>query len=303
MNRLPDFLIIGAQKSAKTWLAHVLRQHPRIFMPEHEPHFFNYPQPIERYLQAFSQAHPDQLIGEKTPDYLHLSRRQIAEVRKLLPHARLIVILRNPIARAWSQARMELSVVNKRQLSQRDLLGLALHVYFARNRLRTKYAQALRRWLKFFPKEQLLVLFYEDLRKDPVDVLQRVFAFLNISPLPRPQLESLVAQRVWASPEHTLPKTLRYALTKQYISQTLLLERMGWRVPSEWPRPEELQTLRTGKPWLPLAASMLTGCMTLLTLPERSLVYIGRCFPSLRLYRFYDRLQHWRFLRLGFSRK
>lgn len=65
LEQLPDFLIIGAQKGATTWLAHVLQQHPRVFMPAEELHFFNYPTSVASYVQAFQRAHPDQLVGKK----------------------------------------------------------------------------------------------------------------------------------------------------------------------------------------------------------------------------------------------
>ena len=73
-------------------------------MPKHEQHFFNFPQPVMCYLKSFQKARPDQLVGEKTPGYLNLTRRQIARVRKLLPDVRLIVVLRKPVPRSWSQA-------------------------------------------------------------------------------------------------------------------------------------------------------------------------------------------------------
>ncbi len=303
MNRLPDFLIIGAQKSATSWLTQLLRRHPNVFIPEHELHFFNRYEPIAHYYKAFASAKPDQLVGEKTPDYLHLTTSQIARIRALLPQVRLIVVLRNPIERAWSQARMEISVVNKRQLTRRDLWKMALHVHLMRNRIRTAYAAALRRWLQFFPRDQLLVLFYEELRSDTAQQINRLFAFLGLPSLAVDHLEALKKQRIWPSPELELPLLLRYLLVRRYYAETLALERMGWTVPQEWPRPEHLHRLRAAYPWLPIAAGICSGLLTLVALPEYLLFSLGRYFPHLNLYRLYDQLQRWRSRRLESKKK
>ncbi|MDQ7040633.1 MAG: hypothetical protein Q9M35_06800 [Rhodothermus sp.] len=122
--RLPDRLIIGGRKSATTWLAHRLRQHPGIYMPERALHFFNEPGPCSRYIAAFREARPDQLIGEKTPDFLHLTARQIARIKQWMPSVWLIVVLRDPVARSWSQARMEVAALSRRSLTRRDHLWL-----------------------------------------------------------------------------------------------------------------------------------------------------------------------------------
>ncbi|SHL06505.1 sulfotransferase family protein [Rhodothermus profundi] len=292
--RLPDFLIIGAQKSATTWLARLLRQHPGVYMPERELHFFNYPGSLAQYQAAFRAARPDQLIGEKTPDYLHLTERQIARIKEWMPSVRLIVVLRDPVARSWSQARMEVAAVNRRPLAWRDRFWLAWHVHLLRNRLRSDYRRALQRWQQFFPRQQFLVLFYEDLYRDPVSFMHRVFDFLGLSALPAQTLHALAKRRVWESPAADMPAWLRYALTRRYCAQTQWLKQQGYQVPASWPNASLVQQLRREERGLSLKAGVLTGMLTVLSLPEHLLVYMGRWFPALRLYRLYDRLQHWR---------
>ncbi len=292
--RLPDFLIIGAQKSATTWLARLLRQHPGVYMPEGELHFFNAPGPLSRYMAAFREARPDQLIGEKTPDYLHLTARQIARVKQWMPSVRLIVVLRDPVARSWSQARMEVAAVNRRSLTQHDRFWLAWHVHLLRNRLRSDYRRALQRWQQFFPRQQFLVLFYEDLQQDPMAFIRRVFEFLELPPLPEQVRHAFAKQRVWESPAADMPRWLRYVLVRRYQGQTRWLQQQGYQVPASWPNEVLVQQLRRAERGLPLKAGLLTGVLTLMALPEHLLGYLGRWFPALRLYRWYDRLQRWR---------
>ena len=100
---LPEFVIIGAAKSATTWLAQNLQAHPQVFIPGPEPHYFSteFHRGQAWYESWFEQAPPDRRVGEKSADYLAHPEapRRIA---KALPHARLIVQLRNPIERAYS---------------------------------------------------------------------------------------------------------------------------------------------------------------------------------------------------------
>jgi len=74
MERLPNVLIIGAQKSGTSWFARLLSQHPDIYFYESEIHFFdktyNYRKGIEWYKGHFNNAPATKWIGEKTPDYL-----------------------------------------------------------------------------------------------------------------------------------------------------------------------------------------------------------------------------------------
>ncbi|MGH8542189.1 MAG: sulfotransferase, partial [Gammaproteobacteria bacterium] len=71
-SRLPDFVIIGAPKSATTWLLANLRAQPQIFMPGPELHFFNrnYQRGLGWYKAQFSAAGQDQIVGEKSASYL-----------------------------------------------------------------------------------------------------------------------------------------------------------------------------------------------------------------------------------------
>src|SRR2546429_2480521 len=108
--RLPDFFIVGHHKSGTTALYEMLKRHPQIFLPTlKEPRFmasdmrsrFRYererrhPETLEEYLSLFSDARPEQRVGEASATYLwsHTAAERIAELR---PDARIIAILREP---------------------------------------------------------------------------------------------------------------------------------------------------------------------------------------------------------------
>ncbi|MCB9758958.1 MAG: sulfotransferase [Alphaproteobacteria bacterium] len=115
----PSWIILGAQKCGTTSLFNYLHQHPLSCRGRlRETHFFDWRWPragsdaerLERYRALFDaerlHRHPSLLTGESTPSYLLLGHRVIPRIRRLRPDARLIIALRDPVERAWSQYRM-----------------------------------------------------------------------------------------------------------------------------------------------------------------------------------------------------
>ena len=105
---LPTFLVIGAPRSGTTWIARNLREHPEICLSKKkELHFFdrdeNYERGIAYYESFFTRCSEQQhAIGEATPDYIHVPVAA-KRIKEHLPHAKLIVSLRNPRDRVYSR--------------------------------------------------------------------------------------------------------------------------------------------------------------------------------------------------------
>jgi len=100
---LPDFVIVGTMKAGTTSLAGNLRRHPEIFMPKGEVKFFNdhWHKGIAWYREIFAEG-AGKLSGEKTPDYMRL-RRYMKRIHTVVPDAKIIVLLRDPVARLMSE--------------------------------------------------------------------------------------------------------------------------------------------------------------------------------------------------------
>ena len=98
-----DFLVIGATKSATTWLQRSLQADPDVFMPDPELHYFSRELQLgdDWYLDQFAGAAPGQRIGEKSNSYLE-DPQAAARIARSLPRARLVAQLRSPIERAYS---------------------------------------------------------------------------------------------------------------------------------------------------------------------------------------------------------
>lgn len=194
--RLPDFVVIGAMRSGSTSLARYLGAHPQVFIaPEKEVRFFDehVGRGLDWYRSRFAAAAPDQLAGEATPRYL-ASPEAMERMAEAVPGARLIVIARNPVDRAWSHYWM---------LRARDLEHRPFDVVLAEERALVAaegpdaprsnllrhgfYAHHLRRVSRLFPREQLHVLTLEDLRARPAEAYAELCRFLGIAddvPLP-----------------------------------------------------------------------------------------------------------------------
>lgn len=219
-----QFLGIGAQKAGTTWLYQNLRRHPEIAFPGgKEMHFWNRdhgPGDIERYLATF--ASPGISEGEITPAYAILSSHVVAEIAHAGPSLRLLYLVRNPVERAWSSALMALERAEMRWGEASDAWFID-HFQSQGSIARGDYAACLQRWLEHFPREQLLVLFHEELQQSPQSVLERACAHIGVSE-PSAEMNRHCQQRVFSGAGHPLPEHLRDFLQALYEPRIQALE-------------------------------------------------------------------------------
>lgn len=207
--RLPNFLIIGAAKSGTTSVARYLERHPDVFMPIREaPAYFacagtppRYAGPnadviaaravwrLSEYLRLFAAWRHEKAAGEKSTQYLSspVAPRAISEA---IPDARLIVILRNPADRAFSQFTHNLRSLREPLKDFRAALEAeperkkANWSYNYWYRERGRYAPQLERYYALFPRTQILVLLFDDLVADAAGVMRAICRHLDISEAP-----------------------------------------------------------------------------------------------------------------------
>jgi hypothetical protein len=203
---LPDFLVAGVPKAGTSALHAALVRHPQLFLPEvKEPKFFltdgpppsaggpgdrqTYQEHVWRradYEALFDPAPPGTLRGEATPFYLH-DLASHGRIARLIPHARLILVLRDPVDRAhsnWSHLwgaglEPEADFLRAVQLEPaRRARGWAAFWHYTDL---GRYGSQLRHLLEHFPREQILLLRYRDLRDDPRGTVDRVCRFLGVA--------------------------------------------------------------------------------------------------------------------------
>ncbi len=196
--RVPDFFIVGHHKSGTTALYEMLKRHPQIYMPDvKEPRFFasdlrslvnqssssGLPQTYDQYLALFDSARPKQLVGEASPSYLR-SHTAAGEIAGVQPQARIIAILREPASFVRSlhyqllQERVETETDLRKAFSQEEIFRRGQRML--RYSDHVHYADQLRRYHEAFPKEQVLVLIYDDFRRDNEATVRSVLRFLDV---------------------------------------------------------------------------------------------------------------------------
>lgn len=101
---LPHFIICGTQKGGTTALLYYLRQHPNIYMPRREVHFFSWywNKGVKWYKKHFRYGFRPVIFGEKSPSYMLNADVVAKRMKEVLPSPKLIFMLRNPVERAYS---------------------------------------------------------------------------------------------------------------------------------------------------------------------------------------------------------
>ena len=196
--RLPHFLGLGTQKGGTTSLQRLLEQHPGVYLPPcKEVHYFSLhsQQPPSWYAAHYNETGPRQQRGDITPFYL-FHPDVPARIRALLPHARMIVLLRDPVERALSQVfharrhgfeALEVAdalAAEPERLASGNAYSFQKHSYVARSR----YLEQLDRYEALFPKQQLLILKSEDLFTNTAHVWEKIQRFLKLRTIPLTEL-------------------------------------------------------------------------------------------------------------------
>jgi hypothetical protein len=256
---LPDFVIIGAAKAGTTSLYGWLSEHPYVAPATHkEVHYFDYNYyrgedwyrahfPPERQRAAFAAEHGRPfLTGEASPPYIaHDWAPQ--RLARLLPNAKLLVTLRNPVDRAYSQFQMSRREDEEPLESFADAIDAEaqrLAPELTRTRvdrrynswpigcwsylMRSRYAEQLERWFALFPREQFEVMTLEQLACEPQQALDRVHRFLGLPPHRYDDLKPLHTASYDAIPAGVRRRLTEYFRPHNERLYELLGTDLGW---------------------------------------------------------------------------
>jgi hypothetical protein len=183
-------------------------------------YFFGKPDD-EWYASLFEQG---RVTGEATPDYAILDEDTIAHVHGLMPDARIIFMMRNPIERPWSAMDMRLRIRGQEVHEVKD------RKFYRRfdnrgSRSRTDYLRTLENWGAFYPQEQIFVGFLEDVRFFPRELLRSVYSFLGVDPAFEPPLTE---KKIHSGSRDTIPTRFAVYLARAYHEELRALhERFG----------------------------------------------------------------------------
>jgi len=191
------FLVAGAQKAGTTALFDYLAELPALELPPiKEAHFFDDEERVDWSAPDYARYHdlftgPDRLWGEATPIYFYWPNA-LERIRAYNPAMRLIFLFRDPVERAWSHWKMEYA-----RGEESEPFGWCIRDGRARMAQGTPYpgfhrvysyvergfyGRQLARALSLFPREQILILSSEDLKRDPGATLGAICRFLDVPP-------------------------------------------------------------------------------------------------------------------------
>jgi hypothetical protein len=224
--RAPDFIGIGAQRAGTSWIYACLYEHPQLCMPSKEIHFFsrdrNWVRGYEWYEALFTRCPSTARVGELSTSYL-VCREGPSRIYSRYPEVKLLASLRDPVDRAFSSYLNDIvSGVLSPDIDFWE--ACAERPEYVEQGL---YAKHLRRYLDSFPRDRLLVLIFEDGRRDPLGFMQAIYRFMGVDPSFEP---TMLGRRVG---EGRVPRAMWFERALVGVSAFLrrrsLLRRVWWR--------------------------------------------------------------------------
>lgn len=211
---LPNFLIVGAAKSGTTSIYYYLKQHPDIYMsPSKEPkfitaQFLKFPfkgikddimesyiiKKFDDYRKLFENIHEEKAIGEASPDNLYYYKNAIKYIKEYFGDVKIIIILRNPVERAFSNY-LHLKRDSREYLSFEEALNQEderkkknySFIFFYKDI--GFYYNQVKAYLENF--KQVRIYLYDDLKKDALALMKDIFIFLEVDCLFKPDINVL----------------------------------------------------------------------------------------------------------------
>lgn len=174
--RLPDFICVGPGRTGTTWLHAALSGHVGLPHRVKETRFWGqyYHKGIEWYADHFRDCDPSRPVGEACPYFATPQARE--RIARHIPNCKIIVTLRDPVDRSYSQYRT---------LRKMGLMHGSFEEELAHPRIvdTNRYAHHLRGWINLFGADQVKVLLFDDLRRNPQSFLDAVCEFIGVPPI------------------------------------------------------------------------------------------------------------------------
>ena len=195
-------------------------------------HFF-FGQPNDIWYEKLFTATHEKIVGEATPDYAILSELNVRQIHGLMPKAKILFIVRNPIERAWSYAVMQVKLEGKsvEKVSEDYLLHLCIS---KASRIRGNYLKTIKIWSEFFPEDQFLLEFFEEIKFDPEGLIYRILEFLELE-VPVGFIASLEKKKIFHfGNTGVIPEKIENALARIYYSEILEMNRIYGGHTNQW---------------------------------------------------------------------
>jgi hypothetical protein len=240
-------------RCGSTWLYQVLQCHPDIRMGDlKEVDFFFFPRMLRYDLHWYEALFapqndgPKPIRGEISPRYARLKRWQVNRIAKLLPNLRIILTLRHPIERMWSQTVYDFGRLGGRDMKKVRITEFLRQLERARSKLSGDYFRTVKIWSEAFGRKAIHISFFDLLRDDPQAYIDGVLKHIGAS-TPWKIPPQFIKKKVWATNalvnhQREIPKVIEWYIADQLLKPTERLnDYLDGRV-SHWVN--EMRTIR-----------------------------------------------------------
>lgn len=259
--RGPTFICPGAQKAGTTWLHQQLKAHPDFWMPPQKEVDYLAPFPnsrkkyseriqkvranvadkpnaqwrlkwweyftsdwaLEKYPGLFDLA-GEKFSGDVSPNYSTMSAEEIVRAAEIVPEAKIVILLRDPVERAWSHARHTVTRGPKNDLPEAERIEAMVTFATSKRCLANgDYLTIIRNWRAVFGDERVHIGFYDDLVEKPAEMINNILDFLDAPHVPAEQQAALreVANK---GNSYSCPPELRQKLEECYKPMVMELQ-------------------------------------------------------------------------------
>lgn len=247
LSYFPHFMIVGPQRTGTSWMVWNLRTHPHIFLSDpKEIHFFNclknpahpkyrsndlgwylrffhdtplsYTRKMYHCLLRYGEPYRPRIRGEATASYAALGKDVIGDIVSLRPDIKIILMIRNPVERAWSHAKKDLPKRMRRPLS--EIPAQEFERFFSDDYQLAcgRYTRMIRNWTEMLRDGNLFIGRFDDIRTRPEDLLCRICTFLGVDDNPR-YMTWLAQDRINSTSPDRLPERYRQLLREMFADE------------------------------------------------------------------------------------
>lgn len=196
-------------------------------------HFLLLPRTDSWYLSLFSMGQGC-ITGDITTGYGFMEARRVARAHALLPDARIIYLLRNPVTQMWSWVALHFDFWHHQRLETVDKDRLERYLDKKSQTRIARHLENLETWIKFYPEAQVFVGFYDQLAENPYEFLQDIYKFLGLDPSDK-IIPGAVCTKRNIGQYPPLPDHFARYLTHQYYDQIVKLhQRFSNRYTAGW---------------------------------------------------------------------
>ncbi len=295
----PTFLGIGSLRCGSTWLYEVLKCHPDIHLSKRkEVNYLFTRQMLRRDLNWYEShfkpeinGEPKPVRGDISPPYCRLKAWQVNRIAEFLPDLRIVLTLRHPIDRAWSQALLEFGYLDQRDVRHIRSVDFVRQVERARNRLASDYHGIIQIWSNAFGSDALHVDFFDRLQDEPQTYIDRILRHIGAT-TPWGMPEKFIKKKVHATNslvqhQRHIPELVRWYIADRLLEPTERLNELLQGKVSHWV--EEMREIRGNAP---LSRRILTQWnRTIFSIPERLVYDAYHAALDFRLWRRWRQLQ------------